>query len=147
MKDIAVNKKAYHDYIIEDTYEAGMVLVGTEIKSLRKGKASIKESFVSFVHGEAIVKDMHISIYDEGSYNNHDETRERKLLLHKSEINKLANKCKIQGYTVVPLKLYFNDDGRAKMQIGLAKGKTLYDKREADKKKTMDMAIKQAMKR
>ena len=146
MKDIAVNKKAYHDYIIEETYEAGMVLVGTEIKSIRKGKASIKESYVSFVGGEALVKDMHIAIYEEGSYNNHDETRERKLLLHKSEINKLASKVKMQGYTVIPLKLYFKD-GLVKMEIGLAKGKNLHDKREADKKRTMDKIIKQAMKR
>lgn len=147
MKEIAVNKKAFHDYEIIEKYETGIVLVGTEIKSLRKGKASIKEAYVSFVRNEALVKDMHISIYDEGSYNNHDETRERKLLLHKAEINKLANKCKMQGFTVIPLKVYFNDAGRVKLEIALAKGKSLYDKRESDKKKTMEMAIKQAMKR
>lgn len=147
MKEIAVNKKAYHDYEIIEKYETGIVLVGTEIKSLRKGKASIKEAYVSFSHNEAMVKDMHISIYDEGSYNNHDETRERKLLLHKAEINKLANKCKMQGFTVIPLKVYFNDAGRVKLEIALARGKSLYDKRESDKKKTMEMAIKQAMKR
>ena len=147
MKEIAINRKVHHDYIIEETYEAGISLVGTELKSLRKGKASIKEAYVSFNHAEAFIKDMHISIYDEGSYNNHDETRERKLLLHKSQIVKLASKCKVQGYTVIPLKVYFNDQGRVKVEIGLAKGKTLYDKRESDKKKTMEMAIKQALKR
>lgn len=147
MKEIAVNRKAHHDYIIEETYEVGMSLVGSELKSLRKGKASIKEAYVSFFHGEAFVKDMHISIYDEASYNNHDETRERKLLLHKAQIVKLASKSKVQGYTVIPLKVYFNDRGRVKMEIGLAKGKTLYDKRESDKKKAMEMAAKQAMKR
>ena len=146
MKDIAVNKKAYHDYLIEEKYEAGLALVGSEIKSIRAGKVSLKESYVSFVRGEAFVKDMHIAIYKEATYNNHDEYRERKLLLHKREITKLANKCKLQGYTIVPLKLYFKD-GRVKMEIALAKGKTLYDKRESDKQRTMDRAAKQALRR
>ena len=146
MKDIAVNKKAYHDYLIEEKYEAGLALVGSEIKSIRAGKVSLKESYVSFVRGEAFVKDMHIDIYKEATYNNHDEYRERKLLLHKREITKLANKCKLQGYTIVPLKLYFKD-GRVKMEIALAKGKTLYDKRESDKQRTMDRAAKQALRR
>ena len=144
MKDIAVNRKAYHDYTIEETYEAGMVLKGSEIKSIRAGKVSLKESYVSFIHGEAFVKDMHIAVYKEATYNNHDEYRERKLLLHKREIKKLSNKCKLQGYTIVPLKLYFKD-GRVKMEIALAKGKTLYDKRESDKKRSMDRAAKQAI--
>ena len=144
MKDIAVNKKAYHDYSIEETYEAGMVLVGSEIKSLRSGKVSLKESYVSFVSGEAFVKDMHISAYKEATYNNHDETRDRKLLMHKREISKLGVKCRVQGYTCVPLRLYFKD-GKVKMEIALAKGKTLYDKRESDKKKTMERQAKQAM--
>ena len=146
MKDIAVNKKAYHDYEIEEKYEAGIVLVGSEIKSLRNGKVSLKEAFVSFVHGEALIKGMSISIYKEATYNNHDETRERKLLLHKREISKLANKCKLQGYTVVPLKIYFKD-GLVKVEIALAKGKTLYDKRQSDKQKTMERAAKAALKR
>ena len=144
MKDIAVNKKAYHDYTIEETYEAGMVLLGTEIKSVRAGKVSLKESYVSFVNGEAFVKDMHISAYKEATYNNHDETRDRKLLMHKREISKLGVKCRVQGYTCVPLRLYFKD-GKVKMEIALAKGKTLYDKRESDKKKTMERQAKQAM--
>lgn len=146
MKDIAVNRKAFHDYVIEEKYEAGMVLTGTEIKSIRKGKVSLKEAYVSFVHGEAYVKEMNISQYKEGTYNNHEEKRERKLLLHKREIAKLFSKCKIQGYTCIPLRLYLVD-GRAKLEIALAKGKSLYDKREADKRRTMDKAAKSALKR
>ena len=146
MKDIAVNKKAYHDYEIEEKYEAGIVLVGSEIKSLRNGKVSLKESFVSFSHGEALIKGMNISIYKEATYNNHDETRDRKLLLHKREIAKLSSKCKLQGYTVIPLKLYFNN-GLVKVEIALAKGKSLYDKRQSDKLKTMERAAKAALKR
>lgn len=146
MKDIAVNKKAYHDYEIEDKYETGIVLVGSEIKSLRNGKVSLKESFVSFVHGEAFIKGMNISTYKDASYNNHDETRDRKLLLHKYEIKKLAEKCKLQGYTVIPLKLYFKQ-GMVKVEIALAKGKSLYDKRQSDKLKTMERAAKAALKR
>ncbi len=146
MKDIAVNKKAFHDYIIEERYEAGMVLTGTEIKSVRKGKVSLKEAYVSFVGGEAFVKEMNISQYEDGTYNNHDEKRERKLLLHKREISKLFSKCKIQGYTCIPLRLYLVD-GRAKLEIALAKGKSLYDKREDDKKRSMERAAKSALKR
>ena len=144
MKDIAVNKKAYHDYFIEETYEAGLSLMGTEIKSIRAGKVSLKEAYVSFISGEAFVKDMHIAVYKEGSYNNHDETRQRKLLLHKREITKLSSKVKIQGYTCVPLRLYFNN-GKVKLEIALAKGKTLYDKRETDKKRSMERQAKQAL--
>lgn len=146
MKDIIVNKKAYHDYEIEETYEAGISLVGSEIKSLRMGKVSIKEAYVSFVGGQALIKGMNISIYKEATYNNHDETRDRVLLLHKREINKLYSKCKIQGYTCVPLKLYFNN-GLVKVEIALAKGKSLYDKRQSDKLKTMERAAKAALKR
>lgn len=144
MKDIAVNKKAYHDYFIEETYEAGLSLMGTEIKSIRAGKVSLKEAYVSFISGEAFVKDMHIALYKEGSYNNHDETRQRKLLLHKREITKLSSKVKIQGYTCVPLRLYFNN-GKVKLEIALVKGKTLYDKRETDKKRSMERQAKQAL--
>lgn len=147
MKDIVVNKKAYHDYEIEETFEAGISLVGSEIKSIRKGKVSIKESFISFVHGQALLKGANIAAYKEATYNNHDETRDRVLLLHKREINKLASKCKIQGYTCVPLKFYFSDRGLVKVEIALAKGKSLYDKREADKKRTMDRQAKQALRR
>lgn len=143
-KDIAVNKKAYHDYIIEDKYEAGLSLLGTEIKSLRNGKVQLKESYVSFIANEAYIKGMHIAEYAYGTYNNHDETRDRKLLLHKSEIIKLANKVKIQGYTVIPLRIYLSN-GKAKLEIALAKGKTLFDKRESDKVKTMEKQAQKAM--
>lgn len=146
MKDIALNKKAYHDYEIEEKYEAGIELVGSELKSIRAGKVSLKEAYVSFIHGEAFVKDMHIAIYKEATYNNHEETRDRRLLLHKKEINKLQEKCKLQGFTVVPLKLYFKN-GLVKIEIALAKGKTLYDKRQSDKLKTMERAAKAALKR
>ena len=146
MKDIVVNKKAYHDYEIEEKYEAGLVLVGSEIKSLRNGKVSLKEAYVSFIRGEAFIKGMNISVYKEATYNNHNETRDRRLLLHKREIGKLANKCKLQGYTVIPLKLYFNK-GLVKVEIALAKGKSLYDKRMSDKQKTMERAAKAALKR
>jgi SsrA-binding protein len=147
MKDIAVNRKAYHDFFIEEKYEAGISLMGSEIKSLRKGKVSLKEAYVSFLNGEAYIKGMNISLYKEATYNNHEEARDRKLLLHKREINKLFSKCKIQGYTCIPLKIYLNDAGRAKIEIALAKGKTLYDKRESDKKRSMDRAAKQALRR
>ena len=145
MKDIAVNRKAYHDYEIEEKYEAGLSLTGSEVKSIRAGKVSLKESYVSFTNGEAYVKGMHIAEYKDATYNNHDEYRDRKLLLHKREINKLFNRCKIQGYTCVPLKLYYNNSGLIKIEIALAKGKTLYDKRESSKQKTMERAAKQAM--
>ena len=145
-KDVAINKKAYHDYVILDTYEAGISLLGTEIKSVRKGKVQLKEAYVSFSHGEAIIKGMNISQYDLGNRFNHDEKRERKLLLHKKEINRLAGKVKLQGLTVIPLKMYLKD-GKAKLEIALARGKTLYDKREDDKKKTMIREAQKAVKR
>ena len=146
MKEIAINKKAYHDYEIIEKYEAGIVLQGSEIKSLRNGKVSLKEAYISFFHNEAFVKGMNISIYKEATYNNHDETRDRKLLLHSREISKLFSKCKIQGFTCIPLKIYFKD-GLVKLEIALAKGKSLYDKRQSDKKKTMDRAALAALKR
>ncbi|MBO4918854.1 MAG: SsrA-binding protein SmpB [Erysipelotrichaceae bacterium] len=146
MKDIAVNKKAYHDYFIEDRYEAGMVLLGTEIKSVRMGKVSMKEAYVSFSNGEAFVKDLHIAQYKEATYNNHDETRDRKLLLHKREIDKLSGKVKLQGYTCIPLRMYFSN-GRVKLEIALAKGKTLYDKRESAKKRSMERQASAGMRR
>lgn len=145
-KEVAVNRKAYHDFEIIDTYEAGISLLGTEIKSVRRGKVQLKESFVSFIKGEAIIKGMNIAQYDLGNRFNHDETRERKLLLHKAEILKLANKVKLQGLTVIPLKMYLKD-GRAKLEIALVRGKTLYDKREDDKMKSMQREAQKAMRR
>ena len=133
-KLIANNKKAYHDYFIEDTYEAGIALVGTEVKSLRMGKCSIKESFIRVERGEVFIYGMHISPYEKGNIFNKDPLRVKKLLLHKYEINKLLGKIKEKGYTLVPLQVYFKD-GKVKVEIGLARGKKLYDKREAIAKK------------
>ncbi len=134
MKLVANNKKAYHDYFIDDTYEAGIVLHGTEVKSLRLGKCSIKESFIRVEKGEVFVYGMHISPYEKGNIFNKDPLRVKKLLLHKVEISKLTGKVAEKGCTLVPLQVYFKD-GKAKMQIGLARGKKLYDKREDIAKK------------
>lgn len=134
LKLVANNKKAYHDYFIEDKYEAGIALHGTEVKSLRMGKCSIKESFIRIENGEMYAYGMHISPYEKGNIFNKDPLRVKKLLLHKYEINKLAGKLAEQGYTLVPLQVYFSN-GKAKMEIGLAKGKKLYDKRQDIAKK------------
>ena len=128
-KLIANNKKAYHDYFIDETYEAGVVLHGTEVKSMRMGKCSIKESFIRIENGEVFVYGMHISPYEKGNIFNKDPLRIKKLLMHKYEINKLQGKIKEKGYTLVPLQVYFKD-GKAKVEVGLARGKKLYDKRE-----------------
>ena len=133
-KLIANNKKAFHDYFIEEQYECGIVLVGTEVKSLRMGKCSIKESWVRIENGELWIMGMNISPYEKGNIFNVDPLRVRKLLVHKSEITKLDNKVSRDGYTLVPLEVYFSK-GRAKVKIGLAKGKKLYDKRESIAKK------------
>ena len=128
IKLIANNKKAYHDYFIEDTWETGISLHGTEVKSLRMGKCSIKESFVRIEKGEVFVYGMHISPYEKGNIFNRDPLRMRKLLLHRSEINKIVGKIAEKGYTLVPLKVYFKGS-LVKVEIGLAKGEKLYDKR------------------
>ena len=133
-KLIANNKKAFHDYFIEEQYECGIVLVGTEVKSLRMGKCSIKESWVRIEGGELWIMGMNISPYEKGNIFNVDPLRVRKLLVHKSEITKLDNKVSRDGYTLVPLDVYFSK-GRAKVRIGLAKGKKLYDKRDTIAKK------------
>ncbi len=131
---IANNKKAYYDYFIEDTYEAGISLAGTEVKSLRMGHCSIKEAFVGIDGGEVYIYHMHITPYEKGNIFNKDPLRTRKLLLHKSEINKLMGQSKEKGYTIVPLKVYFKDS-LVKVEIGLARGKKLYDKRQDIAKK------------
>lgn len=131
---IANNKKAYHDYFIEDTYEAGIALAGTEVKSLRMGKCSIKESFIGVDKEEVYIYQMHISPYEKGNIFNKDPLRTRKLLLHRYEINKLIGQQKMKGYTLVPLKVYFKDS-LVKIEVGLARGKKLYDKREDIAKK------------
>ena len=133
-KLIANNKKAYHDYFILEKYEAGLVLHGTEVKSLRMGKCSIKEAFIRVEDGEMYIYGMHISPYEKGNIFNKDPLRVKKLLLHKYEINKLLGKIKEKGYTLVPLQVYFKD-GKVMVEIGLARGKKLYDKREAIAKK------------
>ena len=133
-KLIANNKKAYHDFFIDETYECGIALHGTEVKSMRMGKCSIKEAFVRIEDGEVFVYGMHISPYEKGNIFNKDPLRVKKLLLHKYEINKLLGKIKEKGYTLVPLQVYFKD-GKVKVEIGLARGKKLYDKREAIAKK------------
>ena len=144
-KLICNNKKAYHDYFIEEKFEAGMVLTGTEVKSLRLGKANLNDSFVQIRSGEAFLNNLHISPYDFGNRENHDPDRARKLLLHKKEIIKLYSRIREQGYTLIPLRLYFKD-GKVKTELGLAKGKKNYDKREDLKKKDHQREISQAMK-
>ena len=136
IKLIANNKKAYHDYFIEDTYEAGVALHGTEVKSLRMGKCSIKESFVRIEKGEVIVYGMHISPYEKGNIFNKDSLRPKKLLMHRYEINKITGKIAEKGYTLVPLRVYFKGS-LVKVEIGLARGKKLYDKRQDIAKKDM----------
>ena len=133
-KLIANNKKAYHDFFIDETYECGIALHGTEVKSMRMGKCSIKEAFIRIEDGEVFVYGMHVSPYEKGNIFNKDPLRVKKLLLHKYEINKLLGKIKEKGYTLVPLQVYFKD-GKVKVEIGLARGKKLYDKREAIAKK------------
>lgn len=127
-KLIANNKKAFHDFFIDETYEAGIALHGTEVKSMRMGKCSIKESFIRIEDGEVFVYGMHVSPYEKGNIFNKDPLRVKKLLLHKYEINKLQGKIKEKGYTLVPLQVYFKE-GKVKVEIGLARGKKLYDKR------------------
>lgn len=133
-KLVANNKKAYHDYFIDEKYECGLVLHGTEVKSMRMGKCSIKEAFIRIENGEVYAYGMNISPYEKGNIFNRDPLRPKKLLMHKAEINKLLGKIKEKGFTLVPLEVYFKD-GRAKIEIGLARGKKLYDKRDDIAKK------------
>ena len=135
------NRKALYDYTISDTYEAGIVLTGTEIKSIREGKANLKDSYAIIKNGECFILGMHISPYDNGNRFNHDETRTRKLLLHKGEILKIRDKIEIKGYTLVPIKLYFSKN-KAKLLLGIGKGKKVYDKRESLKEKDINREIK-----
>ncbi|MFH1985839.1 MAG: SsrA-binding protein SmpB [Pseudomonadota bacterium] len=144
-KVVAENRKARHDYFIEDTYEAGMVLTGTEVKSLRQGRANLKDSYARIKNGEVYVYQMHISPYPFAYYDNHEPLRPRKLLLHKSEISKLYGKINEQGHSLIPLRLYFKN-GKVKILLALAKGKRKYDKRETirerDGKRELDRARK-----
>lgn len=145
-KLVANNKKARHDFFIDEVYETGIVLTGTEIKSLRAGKASIKESYARIENGEVILYGMNISPYEQGNRFNVDPLRPRKLLLHKKEIRKLLGQTTQKGLTLVPLKLYINERGLAKVQLALARGKKLYDKRDALAKKDADRRMERAMK-
>lgn len=139
------NKKAKFDYEILDTYEAGIVLTGTEIKSIRSGKAQLKDSYAIIKNGEVFLLNMHISHYEQGNIFNHNETRTRKLLLHKKEILKLRDKVEIEGLTLVPIKLYFKGN-KAKILLGVAKGKKSYDKRETIKQRDIDRDLKKQFK-
>lgn len=140
------NRKAKYNYQIIDSIEAGIVLTGTEIKSLRSGKANIKDSYASVKNGEAFLINMHISTYENGNIFNHDETRTRKLLLHKNEILKLNDKVRIEGFTLIPLKVYLKR-GKAKVLIGICKGKKVYDKREDIKKRDIERSIRSKLKK
>lgn len=144
-KIVAENRKARHEYELYDRYEAGLELKGTEIKSIRNGKVQLKESYISFQGGQAYIKGMHISPYEFGNRFNHDEMRDRRLLLHKQEIMKLEQAARIKGYTVVPVSLYLSK-GLAKLEIALAKGKNLHDKREAQKERDAKREIAKALK-
>jgi SsrA-binding protein len=140
------NRSAFFEYYIDDTYDAGMVLTGTEVKALRDGKASFNDSYCIMDHGELWVKSLYIAEYDFGTYANHVPTRDRKLLLKKKELKKLENKLKDKGYTVIPLKIFFNEKGLAKIKIGLAKGKKLHDKRASIKERESEREIKRYLK-
>ena len=132
---VSTNRKAYHDYFIEETYEAGITLLGTEVKSLREGKANLKDSYALIKGNEIFLLNCHISPYSHGNIQNHDPLRTRKLLLHRKEINKLWGKLTQKGLTLIPLKIYFTKNGKAKVEIGLCKGKKQYEKREVLKEK------------
>ena len=144
IKTAAQNKKAYHDYFIIETYEAGIELVGTEVKSIRQGKLNLKDSWCSVDDGELIVNGMHISPYDHGNIFNRDPLRKRRLLMHKKEILKLFGLQKTQGYAIIPLSVYFKN-GKAKVQVGLCKGKKLYDKRETAARRSAERDIERGL--
>ena len=144
-KVVAINRKAKHDYFLEEFYEAGIQLSGTEIKSIRQGKVQFKEAYIDFIGSEAFIVDMHISQYDHGNIFNHEETRNRRLLLHKYEIRSLKKAVSVKGYNVVPTRMYLKK-GLCKLEIALAKGKDLYDKRQALKERDVQREIEKAMK-
>jgi len=145
MKLVCQNRKAYHDYFIEETVEAGVALLGTEVKSLREGNANLKDSYVLIKEREAFLLNCHISPYSHGNILNHDPLRTRKLLMHREEIDRLSGKAATKGYTLIPLKIYFKDS-YAKVEIGVAKGKRLYEKREKIKEREAKRAIERVMK-
>jgi SsrA-binding protein len=144
-RNVAVNRRAYHDYFVDETYEAGLVLLGTEVKSLRAGRANLRDGYVRVDGGEAWLENVHISPYEQGGYANHDPLRPRKLLLHSDELASLIGKTRQKGYTLIPLRLYFARN-HAKVEVGLARGKREYDKRQAiasaDAKREMERALR-----
>jgi len=140
------NRSAFYEYQIDDKYDAGMVLTGTEVKSLRSGKVSFNDSYCLFQGTELYVRSLHISEYELGTYANHDPVRERKLLLNKKELKKMQSKIKEKGYTVIPLRIFFSESGKAKIQIGLARGKKLHDKRESIKQRDTEREMKRYLK-
>ncbi|MFL5739994.1 MAG: SsrA-binding protein SmpB [Flavisolibacter sp.] len=140
------NRSAYFEYYIDDKFTAGMVLTGTEVKSLREGKANFNDSYCLFLQGELWIRSFHISEYSHGTVNNHDPIRERKLLLNRRELKKLQSRIKEKGYTVVPLRVFFNEKNLAKMEIGLAKGKKIHDKRETIKQRDTEREVRRYIK-
>ena len=140
------NRSAYHEYFIDAKYEAGMVLLGTEVKSIRNGKVSFNDSYCLLHKGEIWIKSLHIAEYSHGNINNHEPMRDRKLLLQKREIKKIESKLKEKGYTLIPLRMYFNEKSFVKIEIGLAKGKKLHDKRETIKQKDVEREMKRYLK-
>ena len=143
---VATNRKAFFDYVIEHKLEAGIVLKGTEVKSIREGKVNLKDSYASVDHGEVVLHNCHISHYSHGNLINHDPVRPRKLLLHRKEIDKLLGKTQQKALTLVPLRIYFTARGQAKVEIALAKGKKQYDRREATKEREAGREVERAMK-
>ncbi len=140
------NRSAYHEYSFDDTWEAGMVLTGTEVKSLRAGKASFNDAYCYFRKGELWIRNLHIAEYSHGTVNNHDPLRERKLLLQRRELNRIEAKLKEKGFTLVPLRIFFNEKNLAKIEIGTGRGKKLHDKRDTIKKRDLDREMKRFMK-
>lgn len=143
--NVCVNRQARHNYFIDEVYEAGLVLVGSEVKSLRDGKANLKDSYARIQNGEAFLVNAHVSPYAGANQFNHEPTRMRKLLLHQREIERLTGKTKERGFTLIPLRLYFKN-GRAKVELGLARGKKLYDKRETLRRKVAEREVERAIK-
>jgi len=145
-KAVATNRKAYHEYFIEEKFEAGIMLQGTEVKSLRDGRVNLQDSYASVRDGEVFLHHCHISPYSHGNLMNHDPIRVRKLLLHKKEINKLLGKTQQKGLTLIPLRIYFSKRGHAKVELGLAKGKKLYDRRASIKAREAGREVERAIK-
>lgn len=145
-RTVATNRRARHEYFIEETFEAGLVLTGTEIKSIRMGRVNLQDGFVLVRNGEAFLMNVHIGIYDHGNRNNHEETRVRKLLLHSKQIAELHVAATQRSWTIVPLRLYINDRGRAKLEIGMARGKQLHDKRDTIAKRDNERELRRVLK-